>query len=58
MEKARKKDDKPFCKDKFQYVGEKNHYICPKGHILKHISQSEKKDTESFELPGAAHALT
>ena len=47
---ASKKTPKPFDKANFSYDPEKNHYICPEGHVLRYTHFDIRKKHKSYVI--------
>jgi transposase len=52
-----KKSDKPFSKDKFEYIEDKNIYLCPEGKILRSNGYDKTKGKYQYIIKNKKDCL-
>ncbi|GAH51896.1 unnamed protein product, partial [marine sediment metagenome] len=50
QKQASKKEPKPFDKSNFQYDSEKDHYICPEGHLLTYRYTNKHEQNKVYMI--------
>lgn len=52
-----KKSDKPFAKENFEYIADKNIYICPEGKILRSNGYDKSRDRYQYVIKNKKDCL-